>query len=86
MSAQAGDPLIEGPVVPQDLLKIKGEESLFTYMLEEVQAVYRKQGVGIAGGDLPGGRRPPRLEAQPRPGARSSPSDQVRGSISQTRE
>ncbi|MDX2132887.1 MAG: DNA-directed RNA polymerase subunit beta' [Planctomycetota bacterium] len=43
----AGDPLTEGPLVPHDILRIKGEESLWTYMLDEVQNVYRAQGVGI---------------------------------------
>jgi len=44
---QAGDPLIEGPLVPHDILRIKGEEALYTYMLDEVQSVYRAQGVVI---------------------------------------
>ncbi|HYE01605.1 MAG TPA: DNA-directed RNA polymerase subunit beta', partial [Phycisphaerales bacterium] len=44
---QAGDPLIEGPLVPHDILRIKGEESLWSYMLDEVQNVYRAQGVVI---------------------------------------
>ncbi len=44
---QAGDPLTEGPLVPHDILRIKGEESLWTYMLDEVQNVYRAQGVPI---------------------------------------
>jgi DNA-directed RNA polymerase subunit beta' len=44
---QAGDPLTEGPLVPHDILRIKGEEALWTYMLDEVQAVYRAQGVAI---------------------------------------
>jgi DNA-directed RNA polymerase subunit beta' len=44
---QAGDPLIEGPLVPHDILRIKGEEALWTYMLDEVQNVYRAQGVVI---------------------------------------
>ncbi len=44
---QAGDPLIEGPLVPHDILRIKGEEALWTYMLDEVQNVYRAQGVSI---------------------------------------
>jgi DNA-directed RNA polymerase subunit beta' len=43
----AGDPLIEGPMVPQDILRIKGEETLFEYLLDEVQNVYRAQGVPI---------------------------------------
>ncbi len=44
---EAGDPIIDGPLVPQDILRIKGEEALFTYLLEEVQNVYRAQGVPI---------------------------------------
>jgi len=44
---QAGDPLCEGPLVPHDILRIKGEESLWSYMLDEVQNVYRAQGVVI---------------------------------------
>jgi DNA-directed RNA polymerase subunit beta' len=44
---QAGDPLTEGPLVPHDILRIKGEEALWSYMLDEVQNVYRAQGVGI---------------------------------------
>jgi len=43
----AGDPLIDGPLVPHDILRIKGEEALYTYLLEEVQNVYRAQGVPI---------------------------------------
>jgi DNA-directed RNA polymerase subunit beta' len=44
---QAGDRLTEGPLVPHDILKIKGEEALYEYMLDEVQNVYRAQGVTI---------------------------------------
>ncbi len=43
----AGEPLTEGPLVPHDILRIKGEEALWTYMLDEVQNVYRAQGVTI---------------------------------------
>ena len=43
----AGDPLIEGPMIPHDILRIKGEDALFNYLLAEVQAVYRSQNVGI---------------------------------------
>ncbi len=43
----SGDPLIDGPMVPQDILRIRGEESLYQYLLEEVQNVYRAQGVPI---------------------------------------
>jgi DNA-directed RNA polymerase subunit beta' len=44
---RAGDPLMEGPLVLQDLLRIKGEEELQLYLLREVQSVYRSQGVTI---------------------------------------
>src|ERR1051325_11358210 len=44
---QAGDPLIDGPLIPHDILRIKGEEALYNYLLEEVQNVYRAQGVVI---------------------------------------
>ncbi|HEX7010830.1 MAG TPA: DNA-directed RNA polymerase subunit beta', partial [Phycisphaeraceae bacterium] len=43
----AGDPLIDGPLVPHDILRVKGEEALYAYLLEEVQNVYRAQGVTI---------------------------------------
>ena len=44
---EAGDPIIDGQLVPQDILRIKGEEALYNYLLEEVQNVYRAQGVPI---------------------------------------
>ena len=43
----AGDALIDGPLIPHDILRIKGESALFNYLLGEVQAVYRVQGVPI---------------------------------------
>jgi len=43
----AGDPLIDGPLIPHDILRIKGEEALYQYLIDEVQNVYRAQGVGI---------------------------------------
>src|SRR5690606_32072925 len=46
-SVEAGDPLIRGPLIPHDILRIKGEESLYQYLLTEVQNVYRSQGVQI---------------------------------------
>ncbi|MHC5110150.1 MAG: DNA-directed RNA polymerase subunit beta' [Planctomycetota bacterium] len=45
---EAGDPLIDGPLIPHDILRIKGEEALQNYLLGEVQAVYRSQNVGIS--------------------------------------
>jgi len=44
---EAGDPLIEGPLIPHDILRIKGVEALQNYLLAEVQAVYRSQNVTI---------------------------------------
>jgi DNA-directed RNA polymerase subunit beta' len=45
---EAGEPLTDGPLVPSDILRIKGEEALHVYMLDEVQNVYRAQGVPIS--------------------------------------
>ncbi|MEJ6949590.1 DNA-directed RNA polymerase subunit beta' [Natronospora cellulosivora (SeqCode)] len=42
---EAGDKLTEGPLDPTILLKVKGEEVVQKYILEEVQNVYRSQGV-----------------------------------------
>jgi DNA-directed RNA polymerase subunit beta' len=44
---EAGDPLIRGPLIPHDILRIKGDEKLHEYLLMEVQNVYRSQGVKI---------------------------------------
>ncbi len=44
---KAGDPLVEGPLILQDILRINGEEYLENYLLREVQNVYRSQNVGI---------------------------------------
>ncbi len=44
---EAGDPLIDGPLVPHDILRIKGEEALQKYLIEEVDSVYRSQNVSI---------------------------------------
>ncbi len=43
----AGDALTQGPLVPHDILRIRGEDSVCSYMLDEVQNVYRAQGVPI---------------------------------------
>ncbi len=43
----AGDPLDDGPIDPHDILRIKGEQALHNYLLEEIQNVYRLQGVEI---------------------------------------
>ncbi len=44
---EAGDELTEGSVNPHDILKIKGRRAVQDYMLQEVQNVYRLQGVEI---------------------------------------
>ncbi|MDR1532991.1 MAG: DNA-directed RNA polymerase subunit beta' [Clostridiales bacterium] len=44
---QPGDELTEGSIYPHDILKIKGLRGVQDYMLQEVQRVYRLQGVGI---------------------------------------
>jgi len=44
---KAGDALVEGPLVLQDILRICGEEELQQYTLKEVQNVYRSQNVPI---------------------------------------
>ena len=43
----AGDELTEGSVNPHDILKIKGVRAVQDYMIQEVQRVYRLQGVEI---------------------------------------
>ncbi|MBD3427191.1 MAG: DNA-directed RNA polymerase subunit beta' [Candidatus Omnitrophica bacterium] len=43
----AGEQLVDGPVVPQDILRVSGEKALQEYLLNEVQEVYRLQGVQI---------------------------------------
>ncbi len=44
---RAGEPLIGGSANPQDILNIKGEVALAKYLVDEVQEVYRLQGVRI---------------------------------------
>jgi len=44
---KAGDPITEGSINPGDLLAIKGVEGVYTYIISEVQKVYRNQGVDI---------------------------------------
>jgi DNA-directed RNA polymerase subunit beta' len=46
--AEAGDALTDGPLVPHDILRIKGEEALQRYLLREIQNVYRAQSVNIS--------------------------------------
>jgi DNA-directed RNA polymerase subunit beta' len=44
---RAGEALISGSAIPQDILNIKGEIPLARYLVDEVQEVYRLQGVHI---------------------------------------
>lgn len=44
---RSGDPLIDGSPNPHDILAIKGTKALQKYLVDEVQEVYRLQGVGI---------------------------------------
>ncbi len=44
---EAGDELTEGSINPHDILKIKGLKGVQAYLLQEVQKVYRLQGVDI---------------------------------------
>ena len=44
---KAGQSLIEGPLVPHDILRISGEEAVQQYLVHEVQSVYRSQRVEI---------------------------------------
>jgi DNA-directed RNA polymerase subunit beta' len=44
---KAGDPLMGGSANPHDILSIKGEQDLSRYLVDEVQEVYRLQGVRI---------------------------------------
>ena len=43
----AGDALVEGPKDPKELLEVKGIRETQQYLVEEVQKVYRDQGVSI---------------------------------------
>ncbi len=44
---KAGDKLTEGLIHPQDILHIRGREAVQQYLVDEVQKVYRSQGVSI---------------------------------------
>lgn len=44
---KAGQALVDGPLVPHDILRISGEEALQQYLVHEVQNVYRSQRVDI---------------------------------------
>jgi DNA-directed RNA polymerase subunit beta' len=45
---EIGDALTEGPLNPHDILKTKGLQDVQRYLLQEVQKVYRSQGVDIS--------------------------------------
>jgi DNA-directed RNA polymerase subunit beta' len=42
-----GDPLVDGPLVPHDILRISGVDAVQNYLVREVQSVYRSQRVDI---------------------------------------
>jgi DNA-directed RNA polymerase subunit beta' len=44
---QKGDPITDGALYPQDVLRISGVEAVQDYLVQSVQAVYRQQGVEI---------------------------------------
>lgn len=44
---KAGEPLMDGPINPHDILRVLGDKALAKYMVDEVQEVYRLQGVKI---------------------------------------
>ncbi len=44
---RAGEALVDGPLVPHDILRISGEEAVQQYLVREVQNVYRSQRVAI---------------------------------------
>ena len=44
---KAGEPLMDGPINPHDILGVLGEQELQRYLVNEIQEVYRLQGVQI---------------------------------------
>ena len=44
---KAGEPLMDGPSNPHDILSVLGEKALHSYLVNEIQEVYRLQGVAI---------------------------------------
>jgi DNA-directed RNA polymerase subunit beta' len=44
---ESGDPLMDGNPVPHDILRVLGVEALASYLINEIQEVYRLQGVKI---------------------------------------
>ena len=45
---RSGDKLCDGPIDPHDILRISGDAEVQRYLVEEIQAVYRLQGVTIS--------------------------------------
>ena len=45
---RAGEPLMDGPLNPHDILAVLGEKELQGYLVNEIQEVYRLQGVAIS--------------------------------------
>ena len=46
-TVQKGEPLTEGSIYPADMLAVSGEKAVQNYIIDEVQKVYRLQGVDI---------------------------------------
>ena len=44
---RAGDSIMDGPPNPHDILRVLGESALARYLIDEIQEVYRLQGVAI---------------------------------------
>jgi DNA-directed RNA polymerase subunit beta' len=44
---KAGEALMDGPIDPHDILRVRGEKELQRYLVDEIQEVYRLQGVNI---------------------------------------
>ncbi len=45
---RSGDRLVEGPINPHDILRISGEKAVQKYLVDEIQQVYKLQGVTIS--------------------------------------
>ena len=46
-TVKKGDKIVEGTLYPQDILEIMGKEAVESYIIKEIQATYRSQGVDI---------------------------------------
>ncbi len=44
---KAGEPLMDGPINPHDILRVLGDKALARYLVDEIQEVYKLQGVKI---------------------------------------